>query len=126
MLHIVDEWVDEGICHLCGYKGQTKLLSIERTGYHFLLSLPPASGALPVTDHTTDVHACHLCFLILDKQKELNQESKSFFFKGFFRWTNNKVSSNRLNNDHSHSIQDQIKSINDRTKPDNRTSSILW
>lgn len=75
------------VCHLCGHLGQTKFLSIDKNGYEFLRHLPPAPGALPIDDHTSNVRACHLCILLLDKQKELNHTTKSFFFKGFFRST---------------------------------------
>lgn len=70
---------------MCGYLGQTKFLSIEKNGYQFLRSLPPAPGALPINNHTQHVRACHLCILLLEKQKELNHTSNNFFFKGFFR-----------------------------------------
>ena len=75
------------MCHLCGYLGRTKSISIEKNGYPFLRHLPPASGALPVNQQTHYVRACHLCVLLLDKQRELNHTSTNFFFKGFFRST---------------------------------------
>ncbi|CAF0721469.1 unnamed protein product [Adineta ricciae] len=76
---------DGTVCHLCGYLGRTRLLSIEKHGYSFLRHLPPASGALFVNENTQHVRACHLCSLLLDKQRELNHTSNNFFFKGFFR-----------------------------------------
>ncbi len=77
--------IDRTVCHLCGYQGRTKSISIEKNGYSFLRHLPPAPGALPVNHNTHYVRACHLCVLLLDKQRELNHTSTKFFFKGFFR-----------------------------------------
>ncbi|CAF3202606.1 unnamed protein product [Rotaria sp. Silwood2] len=79
--------IDGTVCHLCGYLGRTRLMSIEKNGYSFLRNLPPAPGALPVNDNTRHVRACHLCALLLDKQRELNHTTNNFFFKGFFRST---------------------------------------
>lgn len=77
-------------CHLCGSLSQTKQLSIDQNGYPFLKRLPPAPGALPIHQGTTHVDACYLCSLLLDKQRELNNNSANFFFKGFFRMSNKK------------------------------------
>ncbi|CAF1544222.1 unnamed protein product [Rotaria magnacalcarata] len=79
--------IDDTVCHLCGYLGRTRSISTEKNGYSFLRHLPPAPGALPVTDNTQHVRACHLCALLLDKQRELNHTTNNFFFKGFFRST---------------------------------------
>jgi hypothetical protein len=79
--------MDGTVCHLCGYLGRTKTISIEKNDYNFLRYLPPAPGALPINDNTHHVRACHLCVLLLDKQRELNHTSTNFFFKGFFRST---------------------------------------
>lgn len=75
------------MCHLCGYVGQTRPLSIMKNGYGFLRHLPPAPGALPINDNTQYIRACYLCALLLDKQRELNHTTNTFFFKGFFRST---------------------------------------
>ncbi|CAF1035206.1 unnamed protein product [Adineta steineri] len=90
--------VDGTVCHLCGYLGRTRSLSIEKNGYSFLRHLPPAPGASPINDNTHHIRACHLCGLLLDKQRELSHHSNNFFFKGFFRSTgschiNNELSS---------------------------------
>jgi len=79
--------IDKTVCHLCGYLGRTKSVSIDKNGYNFLRHLPPAPGALSVNNNTHNVRACHLCVLLLDKQRELNRSSTNFFFKGFFRST---------------------------------------
>ncbi|CAF1188494.1 unnamed protein product [Rotaria sordida] len=79
--------IDGTVCHLCGYLGRTRLISIEKNGYSFLRNLPPAPGALPINDSTHHVRACYLCALLLDKQRELNHTTNNFFFKGFFRST---------------------------------------
>jgi hypothetical protein len=60
---------------------------VEKNGYHFLRHLPPAPGAPSLEKNTHHVRACHLCILLLDKQRELNHTSTNFFFKGFFRST---------------------------------------
>jgi len=77
--------IDKTVCHLCGYLGRTKSISIDKNGYNFLRHLPPAPGALSVNNNTHYIRACHLCVLLLDKQRELNRTSTNFFFKGFFR-----------------------------------------
>ncbi|CAF0942422.1 unnamed protein product [Rotaria sordida] len=79
--------IDGTVCHLCGYLGRTRLISIEKNGYSFLRNLPPAPGALSINDSTHHVRACYLCALLLDKQRELNHTTNNFFFKGFFRST---------------------------------------
>ncbi|UJR21613.1 hypothetical protein I4U23_024695 [Adineta vaga] len=86
--------VDGTVCHLCGYLGRTRSLSIDKHGYSFLRYLPPAPGAALVNDNTHFIRACHLCGLLLDKQRELHHTSNNFFFKGFFRSTGSCYNNN--------------------------------